>query len=283
MKELLKIRRATYILSDPRERETLPLMKRARTLLASLTAAIALSAACMSNLQPARFQNPAAGRSVLFIGNSLTYYNDLPVMVQGIADAAKGDSLIIAMVAGPDMALVDHWNQGDAKKAIVGGHWDFVVLQQGPSSTSINRDSLRTLTTMFGPLIASAGGKAVLFSAWPAQDRRVDFDRAAESYRLAAQDVGGLYAPVATAWVQAWNRDPSLQLYIDGLHANTIGSYLAALVIYSRISGKSPVGLPATIPLRNGQTINFSASLTKLLQESAWAAVQPTLTPAPGP
>jgi hypothetical protein len=136
---------------------------------------------------------------------------------------------------------------------------------------------------MFAPLIANAGGKPVLFSAWPAYDRRVDFARAAESYRLAAEDVSGLYAPVANAWVQAWSRDASVNLYSDGLHANSAGSYLAALVIYSRIFGKSPVGLPATIPLRNGQTINFSATLTKLLQESAWAAVQPTLSPVPGP
>src|SRR4051794_36364423 len=135
------------------------------------------------------FRNPAAGKAVLFIGNSLTYVNDLPVMVQGIADAAGGDSLIIDMVAGPDMALVDHWNQGTAQKRINARHWDFVVLQQGPSSTEINRDSLRTLTKMFGPLIANAGGKAVLFSAWPQVDRRADFPRAAESYRLAAADV----------------------------------------------------------------------------------------------
>ena len=136
----------------------------------SAVVAAALSSACMSNIESPRFANPAAGKTVLFIGNSLTYYNDLPVMVQGIADAAHGDSLIISM--GPDMALVDHWNRGDAQKAINGGHWDYVVLQQGPSSTSINRDSLRTLTKMFAPLIASAGGKAVLFSAWPSIDRQ---------------------------------------------------------------------------------------------------------------
>jgi len=55
--------------------------------------------------------------------------------VQGIADAAGGDSLIIAMVAGPDMALVDHWKSGSAREAIDSRKWDYVVLQQGPSST----------------------------------------------------------------------------------------------------------------------------------------------------
>jgi hypothetical protein len=247
---------------------------------AALVAAVTM--ACNSNVVDPRFENPPAGKTVLFIGNSLTYYNDLPVLVQGIADAAKGDSLIVAMVAGPDMALVDHWNQGDAQKKIASSHWDFVVLQQGPSSVAINRDSLRLLTQMFAPLIWKAGGKPVLFSAWPQVDRRVDFPRAAESYRLAAADVGGVYAPVANAWIEAWNRDPSLALYSDGIHASPTGTYLAALVIYSSVFGKTPVGLPVTFRLRNGQTVAFPEVLTRLLQESAWIAVQPTLASSPG-
>lgn len=245
----------------------------------ALAGALGLTACLPENIVEPRFANPAAGTRVLFIGNSLTYVNDLPIIVQGIADAAGGDSLIIDMVAGPDMALIDHWRQGDAKKAISGAKWDYVVLQQGPSATTINRDSLRLLAKMFEPSITAAGAKAVLFSAWPQSDRMQDFSRAAESYRLAAADVNGLYAPVANAWIEAWNREAGLQLYADGLHANTTGSYLAALVIYSRITRKSPVGLPATFRLRNGTTISLSAALTTLLQESAWAAVRPTLTP----
>jgi hypothetical protein len=242
------------------------------------TAAIAIATACLE-LPPSspQFRNPATGQRVLFIGNSLTFYNDLPVMVQGLADAAGGDSLIIAMVAGADMALVDHWN-GGVRNVITGAQWDYVVLQQGPSSTAINRDSLRTLTMMFAPVIKNSGGKTVLFSAWPAMDRRQDFARAAESYRLAAEDVGGLYAPVANAWIEAWNRSSDLSLYADGLHANVTGSYLAALVIYSTIFQKSPVGLPATFELRTGGSVSLPAELNALLQEAAWAAVLPTLT-----
>lgn len=242
---------------------------------------IALSAACLGdNIVSPRFANPAAGKKVLFIGNSQTYTNDLPLIVQGLADAAGGDSLIIGMVAGPDMALIDHWKQGDARKAITGQRWDYVVLQQGPSSTTINRDSLRLVTKMFAPLIANAGGVPVLFSVWPSSDRGQDYPRAAESYRLAAEDVGGLYAPVAAAWMDAWSRDPGLRLYSDGLHASSAGSWLAGLVIYSRIFGRSPDGLPATLRLRNGSTISVPASVNTTLQQAAWAMVQPLLPPA---
>jgi hypothetical protein len=245
---------------------------------ASIALAAGISTACLeAGLTGLEFRNPVAGKEVLFIGNSLTYYNSLPIMVQALADAAGGDSLIIEMIAGPNMALVDHWNQGTAQAVITGRHWDYVVLQQGPSSTEINRDSLRTLTGMFAPLITGAGGEAVLFSAWPSKARRQDFARAAESYRLAAADVGGLYAPVADAWVAAWDRNESLELYSDGLHANHYGSYLAALVIYSRIFARSPLGLPSTLHFRAGGTFTVPSTLNALLQEAAWAAVQPTL------
>src|SRR4051812_2213563 len=210
---------------------------RRATMITAIALSAAISTACLESVSPPEYVNPVAGKAVLFIGNSLTYYNDLPMLVQGLADAAGGDSLIIALSAGPDMALIDHWNQGDVQKVIASRHWDFVVLQQGPSSTAINRDTLRLVTKLFAPLIAGAGGKPVLFSAWPAKDRRQDFPGAAESYRLAAEDVGGLYAPVANAWIEAWNRDATLSLYADGLHGNSAGSYLAALVIFSRMLG----------------------------------------------
>jgi hypothetical protein len=249
-------------------------------LVAASLAAMPAATACLSDgLVDPRFANPSAGKAVLFIGNSLTYVNDLPVVVQGIADAAGGDSLIISMVAGADMALIDHWRYSDARKTIESRKWDYVVLQQGPSSTSINRDSLRLMTLRFQPYIAAAGARAVLFSAWPTADRRQDFTRAAESYQLAAADVGGIYAPVATSWVEAWNRQPDVELYSDGLHASQIGTYLAALTIYASITGKSPVGLPNSFQLRNGAAVNVPAALNAALQEAAWAAVSPTLSP----
>ena len=169
------------------------------------------------------------GRLALFIGNSYLYTMDVPGIVQSLADSAGGDRLAVMTIAGPDMALIDHWYQGTARKEIVGRPWEWVVLQQGPSSTEINRDSLRLVTGLFSDLMTS--GQPALFSAWPSAQRVQDFPRAIESYRLAAADVGGIYVPVAAAWLAAWNRDASLQLYADGLHPSPAGAYLSALVV----------------------------------------------------
>jgi hypothetical protein len=90
---------------------------------------------------PATSTEPHAGRSMLFIGNSLTYTNDLPAMVEKVADAA-GDSVRIAMSAGPNMAVIDHTVAGaDAIGRIGESEWAYVVLQ-GPTPAGICRDTL---------------------------------------------------------------------------------------------------------------------------------------------
>src|SRR5829696_3216829 len=79
------------------------------------------------------------GLNVLFIGNSLTYWNDLPAIVAALADSAHVKPLAWTQVAFPDFALEDHWSEGTAVKALRSHAWDVVVLQQGPSSLPANR------------------------------------------------------------------------------------------------------------------------------------------------
>ena len=102
---------------------------------------------------------PEGTLRVLFIGNSYTFTNDMPGMLTALA-AEVGHPIQVAEVTFPDYALVDHWNEGVALAEIAKGGWSFVVLQQGrPSSTAINRDSLRLLTNWFAAEIAKAGAR----------------------------------------------------------------------------------------------------------------------------
>lgn len=210
------------------------------------------------------------GRRALFIGNSYTYFADIPGLVQAMADSA-GDQIAVETVADADMALVDHWNEGTAKREIAEGGWEWVVLQQGPSSVQVNRDSLRTLTQMFGAEIAKVSAKPALFSAWPSATRLQDFDRAIESYTLAASDVSGILLPVAASWQKAWESDANLQMYQDGLHPSAIGAYLAAATIYSKLLNKTPKGLPLTIRARSGLQITLSQATATIVQNAAAA------------
>lgn len=237
--------------------------------------AAAVSLGCLSTGGVTSPKLIGEGTPVLFIGNSYTYVNDLPGIVQAIADSA-GEKIAVQSVAAPDAALVDHLAAGTAQREISKREWAFVVLQQGPSSVEVNRDTLRLAVKAFAPGITAAGAKPALFSAWPQSNRMVDYPRAIESYRLAAQDVNGLFLPIAGAWLKAWEIDSSLQLYAsDGLHASPLGSYLAAIVIYSRLLNKPASGLPSTVRLKSGAVLTIDAATGRKLQQAAAAALAP--------
>ena len=229
-------------------------------------------AACLSSAVSG-LQLSGTGTRVLFIGNSLTYVNDLPGIVQSLADSAGGSSLAVETVAFPDYALIDHWNEGTtvghARSEIAKGGWKFVVLQQGPSSVEVNRDTLRLATKLFAQDMSKVGATTALLSAWPTIDRRQDFPRAIESYTLAASDVSGVLLPVAAAWLAAWTRDSTLALYSDGLHPSIAGSYLSALVVFAVLQRHSPVGLPSHLHLRSGATLSIDPKVSTVLQAAA--------------
>lgn len=212
---------------------------------------------------------------ILFIGNSLTYTNDLPYMVRALADSA-GEPPVVDQVALPDYSLQDHWVDGRAARAIRGGCWNYVVMQQGPSSLGESRALLLEYAARFDAIVRAQGGRSALFSVWPAESRRADFDLAIESYALAAEQVNGPMLPAATAWLQAWERDPGLDLYADGLHPTPAGSYLAALVIVARLSGHAPAQMPRAFTVRAphaSQTMRFDAATAATLQAAAQAAL----------
>ena len=223
---------------------------------------------------PQRSMSPTAptgpGLHVLFIGNSLTYVNDLPAIVESLADSAGEPLLETRMVAKPDYSLEDHWNDGDAMAGIANGRWNVIVLQQGPSSLETSRALLLQYTRLFSDAIAKVGARPALYQVWPTSDRPMDFTRANESYRLAAGAVNGILFPVGEAWLAAQRIDPTTPLYaFDGLHPSVEGSYLAALVMYAVLYGKSPEGLPATLRLRAGSRLAVEPRVAFVLQRAA--------------
>jgi hypothetical protein len=181
---------------------------------------------------------------LLFIGNSLTYTNDLPAMIRQLGLAVGGKTPVVESVAIPDFSLEDHWNRGDAQQAIRRDKWDFVVLQQGPSALPESRVLLVEYTRKFAEEIRAVGGRPALYMVWPPASRAPEWDQVTESYVAAAREVNGVVFPVGEAFRAARRRDPGLALLGgDGFHPSVAGTYLAALVIYAQVSQRSPIGM----------------------------------------
>jgi len=230
----------------------------ANSSLAAALVAVAIAASADSLTQSAT----AVPKRLLFVGNSLTAANDLPEAVARLAVADGQPRPLVQTVAMGGFSLEDHWNQGDARRAIGTGRWDFVVLQQGPSALPESRRLLVAYAQRFADLIQQAGARPALYMVWPSRDRRQDYDGVSQSYRAAAKAVTGIILPAGEAWRLVLNRHPALALYSsDGLHPTLAGTYLAALVVYQGLYDRSPVGLHAPDGL--------AAPDARLLQDAA--------------
>lgn len=210
------------------------------------------------------------GLAVLFVGNSLTYFNDMPDIVAAISLGAGDDPpMRVGMVAFPNYSLEDHWNRGDALDAIDAGGWDVVVLQQGPSTLPASRVHLVEWAGRFAERIRAAGARPALFSVWPTDGSEAGFDATLASYGAAAEAVDGVLVPAGEAWRAAWARDADLTLTIgDGFHPSLLGSVMAAYSIWHALTERSPVGLPPTIESDRVERITMSAELAGLVQQA---------------
>lgn len=231
-------------------------MRKRTGLIVAMT--VALGLACNGDPVDVEDEGPEAEKSVLFIGNSLTYTNNLPAIVQAIAEAA-GHTLAQGSAVAPNVSLEDHWRSG-VENTILAVEADVVVMQQGPSSLPANQEYLRVWTEMLAPVIREAGGRPALYMVWPEASRIDAFDAVYHSYQSAAEAVDGLFIPAGQAWRNAWAQDPTLPFYgSDGFHPSQLGSAVAALTIFRVVFNEDVSDLPSRlVPTTPGlPTVDF--------------------------
>ncbi len=207
---------------------------------------------------------PATPERILFIGNSLTYANDLPGMVCQLARSV-GRKLVCESLALPDYGLEQHWQSGQARALIASGQWDVVVLQQGPSAQPESRRILVEYTRRFDAEIKKAGARTALYMVWPSRQRRGDLEGVSQSYRAAARAVDATLLPVGDAWRAAWAADRDLPLYAaDNFHPSGVGTYLAALVVYRHLLAQ-----PAPVTPVLGGALEHAELLQRIATQAA--------------
>jgi len=176
--------------------------------------------------------------NVLFLGNSLTYSNNLPELVKKVA-ACDSVEITYQSISFPNYALVDHWDDGNAQQEIKSGKYNFVIVQQGPSSQTEGRTYLLDYGLKFDSICDQNNAKIVSYMVWPSKARSEDFPGVFESYKLLAEAAHGIFCPAGNAWLQVWASNPNFKLYDeDNFHPSYRGSLLAAMVIYGSIMQK---------------------------------------------
>src|SRR5688500_8649075 len=102
---------------------------------------------------------------VLFVGNSFTARNDLPGLIARLAEA-RGFTLEHRLISVGGASLRTHWNKGEAREAIGGGGYDYVVLQEQSTLPVKNAARMKENVRLFDEAIRAAGSKTALYLTW---------------------------------------------------------------------------------------------------------------------
>ncbi|MEP2935465.1 MAG: SGNH/GDSL hydrolase family protein [Gilvibacter sp.] len=169
--------------------------------------------------------------SLLFVGNSLTYFNDLPGLV-GERASLEGIDIETTTVAYGNYGLEDHWNDGEIQTMIETFDYDFVIIQQGPSSQAYGRSSLIEYGGYIKEVCAANDTELAFFMVWPSLVYYHTFPGVIQNYTDAATLNEALLCPVGEHWRDVVDQTGDTSYYgPDGFHPSLEGSEIAAQII----------------------------------------------------
>jgi len=210
-------------------------------------------------------------RSVLFIGNSHTFTNDLPGTLAQLADSSPdGLQLEPAEVTQGGATLQSLYEQPQTLDVIQSRTWTYVVLQEQSTLPLTDPEAMWDAVRLFDDVIDANGSLTSLFLLWARRDFPWTQDQITDAYTTIGHEVGALIAPVGLAWEAALDQEPDLDLHsADGSHPGPKGTYLSACVFLSTFYGIPTLGLDHTF------APGLTADEAAFLQQVAWDTVSP--------
>ena len=198
--------------------------------------------------------------SILFIGNSMTYYHDMPTAIFEKMAASAGFDVTVRSVTAGGRFLWEHLSLDDeparaAKAALAAdkaGVYDFVVLQEGMPDLYTRTENFYEAVRILTGKIRDLGAKPALYARMGNKRGNPELDDPACTYEHVYQTIveahetisQELDIPVAWAVRAAYemNEGPlPFDLYDpDRSHPSYAGSYVAALCVFTALFGADP-------------------------------------------
>jgi hypothetical protein len=209
----------------------------------------------------AHAQSPAPAAApktyrVMFIGNSLTYVNNLPGMVRALAAAQPAPVHIETQTfVAPGGSLAERWQDGAAAKALDEGHWDALVLQErgglmacmldpDQRSTSDCRMSERAHRE-FAARAKAVGARTYVLATWGPDDSwQARLDRAAKQM---AGRIDAAVIPAGTTLRHYANQHGEKKAFPDGTHPSLPATVIMAAQVYRALVGSDAQAADVTI------------------------------------
>lgn len=232
-------------------------------------------------------------KEVLFVGNSYTFYNDLPNMVKQIA-LSFGDSLNYDQNTPGGATLQMHSANTQTLSKISQQQWDNVIIQCQSQEPSFSPSQVSNDVFPYAQILIDSiesnniCTEPIFFMTWGRKygdQQNCQFyppictyvgmqQRLRESYLDMTFNHNATCSPVGMSWKESIAQDSALNLYSsDNSHPSIYGSYLAACTFYATIFKKSPIGstyMPIGIGHATAVSLQTIASNTVLDSLSTW-------------
>ncbi len=198
---------------------------------------------------------------ILFIGNSLTRTNDMPLMMEEMAQKAGKDIFVDMRTVGGS-TLLFHSSDSLSLQKIRERKWDYVVLQSNANTAfpELYQKEIDMFNTMIAIIKENHADTKIVYFLITGRQMGVTFEgpNGEEIYYTyaelqekiitgslhVAKAVNAIIAPVGAAWLHVLQENPEFTLHsLDGIHPALRGSYLGACVFYATLFRESPGGI----------------------------------------
>lgn len=185
-----------------------------------------------------RAESPARDLKILFVGNSYTFFWNMPAVVEYMGKSLNWE---VRQSAAGGATWEDHTKGAKGLATldkIKSADWDYVVLQNHSRSALERPVEFQEQGQKLIDLVKAHGAVPVLYCTWATEQEPEMLEPVLRGYRTLAERNGIDYIPAGEVWQSIRARQPGLKLSMDdGSHPSALGSFLNALLFYRYFSG----------------------------------------------
>ena len=175
---------------------------------------------------------------VLFLGNSHTYFHDMPELFARFAEKTTGEKPEVTMLAFSGRDL--EWQRKEyfsLRFNLMYGGYDYCIIQQAAHPYPPQESTLERGGEIID-LCHRCGVKPVVYMTWAEKRFPENQQKMIDTCEKLAQDNNALLAPIGRLWQQTLSQEPDIDLFHrDGEHAGPYGDFLIAAVFCKLLCG----------------------------------------------
>lgn len=213
--------------------------------------------------------------NVLFIGNSYTFFNDMPTMFEQLAIGNQKDITVYRVIKG-SRKLLDYMVADETTMkldALLAEHtFDICFIQEQSVLPAANYNDFISGLDYVVNKIRGRVGQLFLYATWGRHRDSSTLikynwttesmtDLLSEAYQKAAKLYDAQVSPVGSNFLYVTQKYPEINLYHeDKTHPSYVGSCLATLTHYHTVFGEFPKNTDA-LTLSNAELSAFKATI----------------------